>query len=412
MRIPGFTSVMRPVHVSCLSEWRRRQITKLFYKQKKNCMKKIMLLMAAALVSLSACSKSANEPAVKNQDDEVVESINLTIEGERENVSVLDENGRALNLKGSVEGSNITGITLGDGKVEGIIYVYSVGNSAGAVEKKGFARRVTFDVHNNKVSYRGELKTGRLRRGQLPYLKMDVYIGGNIGRTTIDDESAYPHGGGVQYLSSKEAVLTKDGMDLSVHNPIFYSKGLGMTVGKTGQVQDYYSTGHKFKLYGEFVSLRFRMTNGASTKARFNGLLVRGFGIGGVSLDEPTSSNGYTPTMTASLPSSTNATGTFISFPDNKTYYINGDGHAPYEDQAHPNVKSDVAYTIYLFTPAEPRGGVRMGFSKTPNIFMNGTGDNANNLPGYWGESTQDPYHSTSKNYGKFHNLVLLLRRK
>lgn len=374
-------------------------------------MKKIMLLMAAALVSLSACSKSANEPVVKNQDDEVVESINLTIEGEREDVSILDENGRALNLKGSAEGPIIKGLTLKDGPVEGIIYIYANKNSAGAGEKKGFGRKVTFNVHNNKVSFRGPLATGRIRRGDLPYVKMDVYIGGSIKRQTIQpDNVTDPRGGGVEYRPSTKAVRTEDGMDLSVCDPIFYSTGMPMRVGKNGEAQDYYSTGHKFKLYGEFVSFRFRMTNNA--QARFNGFLVRGFGIGGVSLDEPTNSNQYTPTMTAALPSATNETGTFIPFDDQKTYYIKGDGNAPYEDYYKPNIKTEAAYTLYLFTPAEPRGGVRMGFGGTPNIFMNGTGNNANNLPGYWGESKQDPYHSTSKNYGKFHNLVLLLRRK
>lgn len=375
-------------------------------------MKKIMLLMAAALVSLSACSKSANEPVVKNQDDEVVESINLTIEGEREDVSVLDENGRALNLTGSAQGSVIKGLTLKDGTVEGIIYVYSNKNShSTADEKKGFGRKVTFNVHNNKISFRGPLATGRLQRKQLPYLKMDVYIGGRIKRSTIEpDGVVYPRGGGVEYFPSTKAVRTEDGMDLSVCNPIFYSKGLPVTPAKDGQTQDYYSTGHKFKLYGEFVSFRFRMTN--SAQARFNGFLVRGFGIGGVSLDEPAQKSGYAPAMTVARPSATDKTGTFIGFPDAKTYYIKGDGQAPFENPAQPNVKTEAAYTLYLFTPAEDRGGVRMGFSGTPNIFLNNTGNNANNLPGYWGESVQDPYHSTSKNYGKFHNLVLLLRRK
>lgn len=377
-------------------------------------MKKIMPLMAAALVSLSACSKSANEPAVKNQNDEALETINITIEGEREDVSVLDENGRALNLKGSAQGDKLTGITLKDGKVDGIIYIYKVTNSSGEpAQKRGIARRVTFDVHNNKVSYRGDLNTGHLRPGQLPYELMDVYIGGQIGTTTINDGTRYPRGGFVQYHASKKAVRTEDGMDLSVLNPLFYSTGMKITRGDkpaAGKKMNYYSTGHKFKLYGEFVSFRFRMTNRA--QARFNGLLVRGFGIGGIALNEPSSTSKYVPKITVQNKTDKHTLGTFIAFPGNQTYYIDGDGQQPYKTLGQPTIKSDDAYTIYLFTPAEPNGGVRMGYSKTPNIFINGSGNNANNIPSYWGTSATQPYTSGGKNYGKFHNLVILLSRK
>ena len=378
-----------------------------------------MLLMAAALVSLSACSKSANEPVVKNQNDEVEETINLTIEGEREDVPVLDENGRALKLEGSAQGGKLKGITLKDGKVEGIIYMYHVVFSSGEPsQKKGMARRVTFDVVNNTISYRGNLNTGAPRAGQLPYDLMDVYIGGQIGRTSINDGTPAPRGGFVQYHGSKKAVLTEDGMDLSVLNPLFYSTGMKITRGDkpaAGKPMNYYSTGHKFKLYGEFVSFRFRMTNGAGTKARFNGLLVRGFGIGGIAINEPTSTSKYAPSITVQNKTAHYQDGIFIPFPgpgnQKQTYYINGDNKPPYKTEAQPTVKSDDAYTIYLFTKAEP-GGVRMGYSDTPDIFMNGSGNNANNIPGYWGTSATKPYTSQDKNHGKFHNLYLVLSRK
>ena len=371
-------------------------------------MKKIMLLMAAALVSLSACSKSANEPAVKNQNDEALETINITIEGEREDVSVLDENGRALNLKGSAEGSKLKAITLKDGKVEGIIYMHTLKNPGAATLKKGIARKVIFDVHNNKVSYRGPLKTGNLIKGQLPYKYMDVFIGGNIGTTTIDDGTPNPHGGFVQYYSSNKAVRTEDGMDLSVLNPIFCSQNnVLVTQGKDGQAQHYYSTGHKFKLYGEFVSFRFRMVNQAL--ARFNGLEVRGFGIGGIAINEPSSPD-YTPKITVQNKTATYKGGIPVSFVPAQTYYIKGDGFGPYKNYSDPGTKSDDAYTVYLFTPAEPNGGVRMTYNGNPNIFLNGTGNKLKNIPGYWGKSETEPHFSGSKNYEKFHNLILLLR--
>ena len=364
--------------------------------------------MAAALVSLSACSKSANEPAVKNQNDEALETINLTIEGEREDVSVLDENGRALNLKGSAEGSKLKGITLKDGKVEGIIYMHTLKNPGSATMRKGIARRVIFDVHNNKVSYRGSLKTGGLIKGQLPYAYMDVYIGGHIGSTTIDDGTHNPYGGFVQYYSSKKAVRTEDGMDLSVLNPIFHSKNIPVTIGQNGQTQDYYSINHKFKLYGEFVSFHFRMVNGA--KARFNSLLVRGFGIGGIAINEPSSTTSYTPKITVQNKTENATLGTRVNFTDGQTYYIKGDGFGPYKNYSDPDTKSDDAYTIYLFTPAEPKGGVRMAYNGSPNIFIDGTGAKLQNSPTYWATDAGLPHFSGSKNYEKFHNLILLLR--
>ena len=70
----------------------------------------------------------------------------------------------------------------------------------------------------------------------------------------------------------------------------------------------------------------------------------------------------------------------------------------------------DDAYTVYLFTPAEPNGGVRMAYNGNPNIFINHTGDKLKNIPGYWGKSETEPHFSGSKNYEKFHNLILLLR--
>nr|WP_314773019.1 hypothetical protein [uncultured Porphyromonas sp.] len=69
-------------------------------------MKKLMLSMAVALVTLSACSKSADEPVAQpqNQNAAEQETITLHIEGEREDVVVKDQEGRALNLKATIGG--------------------------------------------------------------------------------------------------------------------------------------------------------------------------------------------------------------------------------------------------------------------------------------------------------------------
>lgn len=71
---------------------------------KKNSMKRLMLSTAVALVALSACSKSIDEPVAQTQNQNAAEqeTITLHIEGEREDVVVKDQEGRALNLKATI----------------------------------------------------------------------------------------------------------------------------------------------------------------------------------------------------------------------------------------------------------------------------------------------------------------------
>ena len=275
----------------------------------------------------------------------------------------------------------------------------------------GIARRVKFQVHGNKISYRGTLGNTRLRKGTLPFLKMDVYVGGRIKDQNYDTANG-GRGGDVEFYYTNLCMRTQDGMDLSKFNPIFYSKGRDVTEGKTnqGQKQDYYSTGHKFKLFGEFVSFNFRMANGGGVSAKFNGVLLRGFGRGGATLVGPTKTNGNKPYMevTTSSASLTND-GYFITFSDNKTYTIKGDGSLPVDVQT--GVSEDPAYTLYLLTDVENQGGFRMGLNNARStIFLNNTGKN--NLPNYWQKSGTQLYSSKSANRGKFHNLHLILRTK
>lgn len=95
-----------------------------------NGMKKLMLIMSVALISLSACSKSVDEPVAqtKNQNDAEQGTITLHIEGEREDIAVVDQDGRALNLKATIGGNaQIEKVTVEDSdEVPGIIYLFNV----------------------------------------------------------------------------------------------------------------------------------------------------------------------------------------------------------------------------------------------------------------------------------------------
>ena len=374
-------------------------------------MKKIMLLMAAALVSLSACSKSANEPVVKNQDDEVLESINLHIEGEREPISVIDENGRALDVKATVEDNLIKGITpSGDGEVDGIIYVFNPNGTFNPAHINGFARQVKFKVHGNKISFNGTLGKTRLRRGQLTFLKMNVYIGGHIKDQSIEPNGVNdPQGGSVAYYFPKRCVKTEDGMNLASLDPIFYSEMMDITVGKDGQVQDYYSTGHKFKLFGEFISCRVRVGRlNTSVQGKYNGFLLRGFGLEGAILEAPDKNHWNRPYWRKSMASANRSAdqATFIEIPGRPTYYIKADGSAPTLTPAIPDSKNDDAFTFYLFTPVESQGGIRPSYNRRADIFT----PSKPWVTKYWGTNGDaTPHSSKANNRSKFHNLILNL---
>ena len=154
------------------------------------------------------------------------------------------------------------------------------------------------------------------------------------------------------------------------------------------------------------------MNNGAQTQVKFNGFLIRGFGhSAGVTIDEPSKENGHKPTMRVSVDAVKDPKGKFIRFADGQEYYINGDRTAPYTDPNRPNVKTDVAYTLYLFTPVESSGGLRMGLNDARTTIFKKNPNNNGNYPGYWGGGATGPstFRSRSKDYGKFHNLILML---
>lgn len=376
-------------------------------------MKKFMLLMSAALLSLSACSKKADEPVVKAENDEELATIHLTIEGEREDVAIVDEEGRALNLTGTTNGNRLTGVTLGDAQeVDGIICLYTDQTTGLSGGTNGFARKVKFKVEGNKISFKGNISVTRIRKGYLPYKKMNIYIGGDIKSASILTDKKTT-GGSIEYNFKELAMRTQGTMDLSKFNPIFYSEGIPVVDGtaKLGGM-DYYSTGHRFKLLGEFVSFRFRMNNGADTRAKFNGFLIRGFGhSAGVTIDEAKAENGNKVQMRVSVKAVDDPKGKFIRFEDQKEYYIDGDNTAPFLDPTKPNEKTDAAYTLYLFTPVEPSGGIRMGLNDARTTIFKTNPRQNGNFPAYWGGGATGPstFKSRAKNFGKFHNLILKL---
>ena len=378
-------------------------------------MKKLMLIMAGALVSLSACSKSADEPVAQQQQNQAGElvTINVSFEGEREPIQVVNQEGRGLDLKTDVQDNLIKNITVdGSGEVDGVIYLYRPGFDGTTANVNGIARQVKFKVNGNKISYRGSIPT-RIQRGYLPFTTMDVYVGGRIKRQTIEpDNQKDPRGGSIEYYPSIGCIPTQEGMNLSQFNPIFYSKGMPVTVGKSGQTQDYYSTGHKLKLFGEFISCRVRLARagGASIQARYNGFLLRGFGSEGMVIEAPSKANGGRPTFGKVMASATRTPDKSIFIGLGKTYYVWGDQKAPsIYSNAGTNAqapRTDDAYTFYLFTNVEPQGGIRPAYNRSTAIFTPARNWGAP----YWGASDSQPYTSKSANWGKFHNLIVALQ--
>lgn len=374
-------------------------------------MKKLMLIMAGALVSLSACSKSADEPVAKqNQAGEELVNINVSFEGEREPIQVVDQEGRALNLKTTVQDNLIKGIALdGGGEVDGVIYLYRLGDYGTDVNTNGIARRVKFKVNGNKISYKGTIATD-VRRGELLFRKMDVYVGGQIKNQTIEPRGKKdPRGGDISYYPpTATCIRTEEGMDLSKFNPIFYSQGIDVTPAKDGQTQDYYSTGHKLKLFGEFISCRVRLARTVpNVQAKYNGFLLRGFGSEGATIEAPSKANGGKPTFGKVMASATRRPNQARFFSVGQTYYVWGDGKAPsIYSNANTNAqapRSDDAYTFYLFTPIEPQGGIRPAFNRSTDVLTPKHGW----VPPYWGKSDSQPYTSKQANFGKFHNLIV-----
>ena len=435
-----------------------------------------MLIMAAALVSLSACSKSADEPvAQKTQSSQgdAANVISLTIEGEREDIKIVGEDeqaARAVPIRGKVTGSKITGTVFGQtGRVDGIVCIYA--NKPAANEHfNGIIRKVTFTVDGKVLRFKGDLNIDPYTASRAKDLLMDVYIGGVIqalnpngwiGEPTPPtsgrdhslryrrhgyrrpSQTEQPLVAGVEFGWTPKVIRTEDGMDLSQLNPLFYS--YARPIAELTKNTSFASTGHSFKLFGEFLSFRFRNDMnpepGGRTSVRFNGLEVRGFGIGGLKLMEPDGNNGPQLALRKETWNDKSPV-QILSFPGNKTYYLNMASKLPLNKyyangddyKYRPEDVEDVAYTIYLYPWLERSGGVRMWHQpagRRPagdpslSIFYNweqGATDHRVNEPNYWATYSTivngiyrgaNPYYRKHGDDlgGTFNNLILRMPR-
>jgi len=100
-------------------------------------------------LALTSCSKQVDEPSVNIPEQN--STIHLNIEGEREDIPMVDASGRAINLTGNVVNKKITSITLEfSEQVDGIVCIYNK-------EGKGFTRQVKFDVNGRKFVFKGNI---------------------------------------------------------------------------------------------------------------------------------------------------------------------------------------------------------------------------------------------------------------
>lgn len=389
-------------------------------------MKKFMLSMSAALISLSACSKGANEPVVQTQDQQTeLRTITFSIEGEREDITIVDEEGRALDglkLTGTATGNRLKKVTLGDSEsVPGVVYLYNSANPT-----QSLARRVNFKVKGNKISYTGTLTTA-FKRGDLALDRASVYIGGKVSNETIEAGGPSTRGGVVNYAAPTIAVRTEGTVDLSKLNPIYTCEEIPVSVGtgKAGEA-DFGARGVRFKLYGQFVSAHCRMTLGASATLIYNGFAIRGWGTKGLTLKAPAPNTdpklNNRPVLATKEASAKSEYGNFIKFDvpwgELDTYYLVGDGTAPTMSATPGRPKQDHAYTFYIFPEAEPTGGLRLAYNGTGplnNPFQTGSYFDTYNS-NYWSDEqtrydSSIPYTIKNPGSGVFHNILLVIQK-
>lgn len=412
-------------------------------------MKKLMLVMTLALVALSACSKSGNEPVVQNliqsQESQYQDSIMLHIEAEREDVSVQEvQNPHGITLFAGVTNTLIKSIVInGSGEEDGIIYLYddvvpAPGQSSSS--SNNVVCYVKFQVRGKKVSFRGKIPVNSPVRkvSDLKTRKVAIFVGGELDERYKD--TTQPISDRIIYKYTDLALRTKPRMRLDRLKPLFYSIGDDIVVGGRDEKGDldFRVEMKKLKLYGEFVTFRFRLDGSRAEKnaiVKFNGVSVRGFGTGGFLLNYPTA---FYPGATKQYPhfmkysqDADEYGGRFIPFEDGATYYLKANGQSPFKNPAEDSDlnRLDVSYTLYFPDEHETDGGVRMAFGTkgqkmTPHgteIFHSGISGDYRNLPNYWGDDPgldptdpfgvyrTSPYQKKIKAGNKFHNVLLRL---
>lgn len=355
-------------------------------------MKKFLLLFSSAVLALTSCSKQVDEPSVNTPEQN--STIHLNIEGEREDIPMVDASGRAINLTGNVANKKITSITLEfSEQVDGIVCIYNK-------EGKGFTRQVKFDVNGRKFVFKGNINLNGASKELLRDAKMDIYVGGDY----IYEGDDKP----VIYKPSIKPIPTQDKMNLTQFNPIFFSRGVPVSPGGSSSDVDFDSKGHRFRLFGHFVSLRFRNPR-PGFNLNFNGIIVDAFANQGFQLKTPNQTSSSTA-PTVGFKEGDNigglarpGIGIFYPFSDGRTITLNG----PASEGQTSVPAGDPAYTVYIHTPAQWVGGFRFGKDAatgvSPFTSAHGSSYNYTNLQKSFDENERT---------GKFYNLFLTLQKR
>ena len=397
-------------------------------------MKRFTLLLTVAITLLSSCAKEASEPTHPEQVPGSREhSFEFTMEGENE--TYLEGEAKALPFypKAHVENGKITNISIetqaGPRTVKGIAYFYDP--KAEAPNGKGIARVLDFKIDGRRITFRGDIgklqsdpkepKTeikdgaGLIKAG---YTHVSFFIGGTFKNIEDTDgkgtkfEYSTVRGRESQNLTLQR---TTSALDLSKFNPIFISEDNEVLISppkQEGKPNGVTTKRCKFRLFGEFINLRFR--NRAVGKGfRFNGITIAGFASSGLHLEKPYNGRNKSaaPKFISKLSTSTAFTegtglgGIFYPFPDRKDAYAYVMS-APKSASDPAKLPDDPCYTLYLLSEAEPEGGIRFGFRSNYNSIFTGSKysmkeDNVTNLMGK---------KADSRNFGKFRNLTLELK--
>ena len=274
-------------------------------------MKRFTLLVTVAMTLLSSCGKEANEPILSKQDQKSQESsFEFTMEGENE--TYLEGEAKALPFypKAHVENGKITNISIETESapqiVKGIAYFYNPNYrnpKTGAPEGKGIAVELDFKIEGRRISYDGSIgnpdRTGSgSQMISAGYTRVSFFIGGTFQalRDTDGKGTKYEYSVGVQTVRVKEnqnltLQRTTSTLDLRKFNPIFVSEDNELQISPSkeeGGPNGVTTKRCKFRLFGEFINLRFR--NRAVGKGfRFSGIIIAGFASTGLHLEKPKS---------------------------------------------------------------------------------------------------------------------------
>ena len=385
-------------------------------------MKRFTLLLTVAITLLSSCAKEASEPTHPEQVPGSREhSFEFTMEGENE--TYLEGEAKALPFypKAHVENGKITNISIettsGPQKVKGIAYFYD------PVNGKGIAKVLDFKIEGRRISYDGSIDNpDRIGSGSqmigTGYTHVSFFIGGSfkVLEDTENKGTKFEYSVGVQKVPGKgdqnlTLQRTTSTLDLRKFNPIFVSEGNELQISpskREGGPNGVTTKRCKFRLFGEFINLRFR-SRAVGKDFRFNGITIGGFASTGLHLEKPYNGQNKSsaPKFVPKTPSSTTLDngglgGIFYPFTDHPVPYKMS---APTSASDPSKLPGDPCYTLYLLSEAEPEGGIRFGLVRSNHsIFREHKYNQKHNVTNLMGKKAD------SKNFGKFRNLTLELQ--